>query len=212
MVADDHVVLAHALQIALERTGVSVVVTTALTPGALLKAIEDCPTEVLVLDLYGGVPGENTIPAIAPITARGVRIVVLTGSDRPGDLGACLDAGARAVLHKREPLSQIVQVIRAVAEGRCVMAPEEREALIEIHRQLSSLRAQRARDLGRLSAREREVLLALMRGDTASAIAAEGAVSVRTVRTQIQSILMKLGVNSQLAAVAVARDAGWEAR
>jgi DNA-binding CsgD family transcriptional regulator len=34
-------------------------------------------------------------------------------------------------------------------------------------------------------------------------------VSISTVRSQIKSILQKLGVNSQLAAVAMARQAGW---
>jgi len=34
-------------------------------------------------------------------------------------------------------------------------------------------------------------------------------VSLTTVRSQIRSVLMKLGVNSQLAAVALARRQGW---
>ena len=55
-----------------------------------------------------------------------------------------------------------------------------------------------------------EVLGALMEGKSADAIAAESVVSVATIRTQIRSILSKLGVNSQLAAVARAQEARWE--
>jgi DNA-binding NarL/FixJ family response regulator len=37
----------------------------------------------------------------------------------------------------------------------------------------------------------------------------ESFVSVATVRSQVRAILLKLGVNSQLAAVAAARQSGW---
>jgi DNA-binding NarL/FixJ family response regulator len=43
-------------------------------------------------------------------------------------------------------------------------------------------------------------------------VAQEAFVSEATVRTHVKSILAKLGVSSQLAAVALARDAGWGSR
>ncbi|HXP98899.1 MAG TPA: LuxR C-terminal-related transcriptional regulator [Solirubrobacteraceae bacterium] len=60
-----------------------------------------------------------------------------------------------------------------------------------------------------LTPREQRVLAELMEGHTADQIAKESWVSVSTVRSQIKSILHKLGVNSQLAAVAMAWRAGW---
>ena len=48
-----------------------------------------------------------------------------------------------------------------------------------------------------------------MAGLPAAAIAAAGYVSEATVRTQIRAVLTKLGVTSQLQAVALARRAGW---
>jgi DNA-binding NarL/FixJ family response regulator len=61
----------------------------------------------------------------------------------------------------------------------------------------------------RLSARERQVLSALMRGETARDISRESFVSLPTVRSQIRSILIKLGVSSQLGAVVLAYRSGW---
>ncbi len=61
------------------------------------------------------------------------------------------------------------------------------------------------RRLAQLTARERQVLWALSEGESAGAIAETFFVSVGTVRTHIQGILGKLGVSSQLAAVAMAR-------
>jgi len=55
-----------------------------------------------------------------------------------------------------------------------------------------------------LTPRERTILTHLQNGLTATEIAQGEYVGLATVRTQIQSILMKLGVNNQLAAVAVA--------
>lgn len=49
-----------------------------------------------------------------------------------------------------------------------------------------------------------------MDGWTAGAIARDRVVSTATVRSQIRSILNKLGVSSQLAAVAMARAADWD--
>jgi two-component system, NarL family, nitrate/nitrite response regulator NarL len=61
----------------------------------------------------------------------------------------------------------------------------------------------------RLTRREEEVLSALMRGAKARDICAQSYVSMPTVRSQIRSILIKLGVTSQLAAVALAYQSGW---
>ncbi|MGH9104728.1 MAG: response regulator transcription factor [Acidimicrobiales bacterium] len=63
--------------------------------------------------------------------------------------------------------------------------------------------------LEQLTPRERHVLMALMRGATAREISKEAFVSLPTVRSQIRSILAKLGVSSQLGAVVLAYRNGW---
>ena len=65
------------------------------------------------------------------------------------------------------------------------------------------------RRLDWLTDRERVVLSHLMDGLTAQEIADAEYVSICTVRSQITSILMKLGVRNQLAAVAYAHRACW---
>jgi two-component system nitrate/nitrite response regulator NarL len=64
-------------------------------------------------------------------------------------------------------------------------------------------------EFDRLTPREEEVLSALMRGAKARDICTQSFVSMPTVRSQIRSILTKLGVTSQLAAVALAYQSGW---
>jgi DNA-binding NarL/FixJ family response regulator len=57
--------------------------------------------------------------------------------------------------------------------------------------------------LSTLTSSERRVLCAMMQGWSASDIADSLVVALSTVRTHIRSILAKLGVSSQIAAVAV---------
>jgi RNA polymerase sigma factor (sigma-70 family) len=60
--------------------------------------------------------------------------------------------------------------------------------------------------LGRLSAREREILGQLAKGWSNRRIAEECFLSLNTVRTHVQNILVKLGVHSKLEAVAGALE------
>ena len=59
-----------------------------------------------------------------------------------------------------------------------------------------------------LTSSERRVLYFLTVGRSAQEIADELVVSLATVRSHIRSVLRKLGVRSQLAAVAVANSRG----
>jgi DNA-binding NarL/FixJ family response regulator len=61
-----------------------------------------------------------------------------------------------------------------------------------------------------MTRREAEVLGQLMAGKQVSEIARLRFVSESTVRTQVKSILAKLGVNSQLTAVGLAHKLGWQ--
>ncbi|HZV50240.1 MAG TPA: GAF domain-containing protein [Candidatus Dormibacteraeota bacterium] len=61
----------------------------------------------------------------------------------------------------------------------------------------------------RLTPREEQVLVDLMAGRAAKGISRARGISEATVRTHIRSLLAKFGVNSQLAAVALARDFGF---
>jgi DNA-binding CsgD family transcriptional regulator len=62
----------------------------------------------------------------------------------------------------------------------------------------------------RLTPKETQVLADLMVGRSAKSMARTSGLSESTVRTHIRSVLAKFGVNSQLAAVVLARDLGFD--
>lgn len=66
------------------------------------------------------------------------------------------------------------------------------------------------RAFDQLTRREQDVLAALMDGDAPAEIAKAQHVSLTTVRSHIRSLLFKLDVHSQVAAIGLARRAGWE--
>jgi DNA-binding NarL/FixJ family response regulator len=89
------------------------------------------------------------------------------------------------------------------------MTREEREELLLTWSNERADLVELEARLDLLTVREREVLAHLMRGHTVREIATVGVVSEATVRTQVKSILAKLDVTSQLAAVGLAHRVGW---
>ena len=101
-------------------------------------------------------------------------------------------------------MDKLFENIRDVVDGHIVMRPARRDELLQHARRRHTVDAK----LRSLSPRETEVLDALFEGTSAETIASEQFVSLGTVRSHIRSILRKLGVQSQLAAVAAARRVG----
>jgi DNA-binding NarL/FixJ family response regulator len=124
-------------------------------------------------------------------------------------LGRCLEAGAVAVVSKSEPFDHLLERIKAAIRNEPAQSPRDREDLLEAASLRRADEARRYAQFASLSQREQEVLELLAEGFAAEQIAERAYVALSTVRTHIQAILRKLGVSSQLAAVARVREAGW---
>ncbi|MGI9613341.1 MAG: response regulator [Acidimicrobiales bacterium] len=209
VVVDDHPLLVLALCAELERSGVDV---SQLDPhpgiDVLVEAITADPPDCAVVDLGLPFPGGG-IALVEPLAARQIRVAVLTGETDRHLLAGSAQAGAEVVLSKAEALDNIVDTILAVAAGRDVR-PSQRGELAAEFRQLSAEQHRRQAPFDGLSPREREVLAGLMDGDNPKVLAERNYVSVATVRSQVKSVLSKLGVSSQLEAVAMAHRSHWE--
>jgi two-component system nitrate/nitrite response regulator NarL len=184
VIVDDHMMLAETVATALAFRGHEGVVVVEPVGPTVERVIALAPELVLLdLDLGSGIDG---LALVGPLSAAGIRVAVVSATMSDDALGA----GAVAVLDKAWPFARLLaEVDRIVGEPN---APEVDE------------------DLARLTAREAEILGDLLEGRGAAAIATNRAVSLSTVRTHIRSILSKLGVQSQVAAVAVAQRSGWK--
>lgn len=208
VIVDDHPLLAAALHSELGRAGADVELLDA-TVGAteLLNTVFANQPDCAVIDLGLPFPGGGS-SLIAPIAQHDIRVVVLTGETERQLLARAADAGAEAVLSKSEPLTDIVETILMVAGGHAVRSAQRAELAAELRR-LQAEQSQREAPFAGLSPRERQVLAGLMHGQGPALLAERNYVSVTTVRSQIRSVLSKLGVSSQLQAVAMAHQSGW---
>jgi DNA-binding NarL/FixJ family response regulator len=208
LLVDDHQLLVETLQMSLRQAGFDV----SVPPGpsfdqVLATAAEARPTLVVLdLDLQGSGYGYDLI---GPLRELGAEVLVLTGSTDRIELAKCLESGAVGLASKTHGFGNVLDQIRRAADGETVTPVTERAQLLadlSAHRRATE---QRLAPFEGLSARERDVLGQIVDGQQAAAIAKASFVSLATVRTQIRSILMKLDVTSQVAAVALARQGGW---
>jgi DNA-binding NarL/FixJ family response regulator len=209
LIVDDHELLAASLGMALGNEGYEVVVSGLGSPEQVLtEAREHQPVAVLLdLDLGGGV-GDG-VGLIAPLRSLGTRVLVVTGSGELHRHGLCLEQGAVAVVSKSARFEELLDAVVTVSSGGNPLDEGRRHALLGELRTWRTANARRLEPFERLTPRERQVLGELLEGRSAEAIASAWVVSEATIRTQIRAVLSKLGVNSQLAAVAAARAAGW---
>jgi DNA-binding NarL/FixJ family response regulator len=207
---EDHELLAQTLQVNLKAEDVDVVQVWSDDREDLLAQAKSHAPGLLLLDFDLGSDVGVAFGLIGPLRDAGLDVVMLTGEHNPLVLAQCLEEGAVGVINKTVSFDELVEQIRVAVSGGDLMTRHQREELLS---QLRHHRAERDRELrpfNELTAREGEVLAELMQGKSADTIAEESVVSVATIRTQIRSILGKLGVNSQLAAVARAQQARWE--
>jgi DNA-binding NarL/FixJ family response regulator len=209
VLVDDHRLLAQSLALALGLEGVSCTVPDLGDPVALLAGIQaDAPDLVLLdLDLGGAIGDGSTL--VAPLVASGCRVLVVSASADRELVGRALERGAVGVVNKCVAFDALLDAVLAALRGQVVMDEADRHRLLSEVRAGRAHRAEITARFARLTAREAQVLSALSEGCSVSSIAARSFVSEATVRSQVRGVLTKLGVTSQLEAVALAHRSGW---
>ena len=206
LVVESQELLSDLLLLGLSRVGLSVRAAEDRSVEGVVALAQAYRPHVVLLHVSDGA----CVPMVEALTRVGAKVLILTGGTHDEDVPAeCLEKGAVGLLGEELPLGELVDKIGDAALGRAVMPPWEREAVIQGLCQHRAAQKTRRRTFAALSAREREVLAHLMDGRAAEEIARDGYVSLATVRTHIRSILQKLGVNSQLAAVVLAQKCQW---
>lgn len=144
--------------------------------------------------------------AAALVRAATVPCVVLTEDAGPGHRAFLASLGAAAVLPMSTRVDDLDDILALATAGASLVPVEEAAWRDQAAHPLTPQHDQASR-LARLTRREVEVLEALVGGSSVQEIAASTGLSVGTVRTHVKSVLRKLGVSSQLAAVAAYRRA-----
>ena len=131
----------------------------------------------------------------------GTRIVMLTMQNDTEVARAALSAGATGFVLKESAKQELIQAVRAAAEGRTYLNPE-------LGAKLATTAVVPAVGPDDLSAREIEVLRLIALGHTNTEIATQLFLSVRTVESHRAHIQQKTQKGSRAELVAYARDKG----
>ncbi|GAA2004499.1 response regulator transcription factor [Catenulispora subtropica] len=210
LLVDDAPLLRMGFRMVLEaQPDVAVVGEAGDGAEAVALAARLCP-DVVLMDVR--MPGVDGIEATARITTAGLpsRVLILTTFDLDEYAFAALRAGAAGFLLKNAHPSDLIAGIRTVAAGDGVVAPRITRQLIEAFaRQSPAAPAPRADvRLGRLTDREREVLVEMARGQSNAEIADSLHLSEATVKTHVSRILPKLELRDRVQAVVFAYEVG----
>lgn len=207
LVADDHTVVREGIRHVLEREPGFEVVAEAANGSEVLPLAERHRPDVAVLDI--SMPGESGIQVAAQLRQRlpEIRILILSMYDNAEYVLESVRAGAHGYILKDTAATELRRAIRAVQNGEAFLSPPVASRLTAAVRGELEREA-RTGDLGSLTAREREVLRGIVRGQTNKEIAAALGISHRTVETHRESLMRKLRIRTVAGLTRFALEAG----
>jgi DNA-binding NarL/FixJ family response regulator len=205
ILANDHELIVEGLKglLAPYSDRVEVVATATGEPEIVQEGLLDAEADIMLIDSFGRT-GAGT-DAVAKVLAAdpNFAVVVFTEADDLRHLFSALRLGVGGYLLKTIQTVDLVHALERIAKGEVVVDPGlATEAAIMAARTTSRQRWVGAH-LG-LSRREAEVLRCVAHGRSVDEVAAELGVGRETIRTHLQQIYRKLGVNDRAGAVAKA--------
>jgi len=202
LIADDHEVVRIGLAELLDgQPGLSVVAQARSGDEAVRLARQHHP-DVVVMDIR--MPHGSGIDACRTITAEqaDTPVIMLTSHADSEALFDAIDAGASGYVLKRVGSGELVNAVRAVAEGGSLLDPAVTRRVLDRLRNTSRL--EEAGAFADLTEQERRVLAHIADGASNREIAERMRLAEKTVRNYVSSVLAKLALTSRAQAAGYA--------
>jgi len=196
VIADDHPIFREGLRRLLqaepgfELIGEAVDATTAVT------LVRERRPDVLLLDLLMPNGGGLTVLRDLALQPTDTRIVLLTAAIERDEILAAVQLGVRGVVTKETATALLFKAIRRVVAGEYWLGRESVGDLVQaLLRRPATDRPVAAPSL---TARELEIVAAIVEGASNRDIASQFGLSPQTVKNHLTSIFDKLGVSNRL--------------
>ena len=196
LLVDDHQMVRLGLKSYLElQDGIAEVSEAVNGKEGVEQALASRP-DVIIMDIV--MPEMNGIEATLAILKEWpeAKILILTSYLDNEKIYPVLDAGAHGYMLKTSSAEEILRAVKKVAKGEFAIETEVSKK-VEYHRNHIELHED-------LTARERDILGLLAKGDENQRIADELFISLKTVKTHVSNILSKLEVSDRTQAVVYA--------
>ena len=199
LLADDHVLIAQALQHLLQAE--FDVVGTVADGRALLQAAQDLLPDVVVVDigmpLLNGLDAGQQVKALLPA----IKVVYLTQNRDPRLAVEAFRRRASGYVLKDSAASELTTAIREALQGRSYVSPSIAQEMADA----AVVEGAGEGTLRDLTAREREVLQLLAEGKSMKEVAAVLTISPRTVEFHKYRImeLLRVRTNAELVQQAI---------
>ncbi len=210
LIADDHALFREGIRALLLAVPDIVCVGEAATGEEVITQVTELQPDVVLMDI--NMPDLNGVEATRRIlqSSPDIGIIMVTMLEDDASVFAAMRAGARGYVLKGSHHNEMLQAIRAVAQGQALFGTAVAGRMMRFFQSGSQLARQTADTplFPDLTEREREVLELIARGKNNSDIAELLVVSPKTVRNHITNIFSKLQVADRAEAIIKARDAG----
>ena len=206
LIADDHTIFRAGVRLLLEAEADIEVVGEALNGDEALAMANALRPNVILMDI--AMPGINGLEATRLIksTFPELQVLVLTMHRSEEYFFEMLKAGASGYVLKAADTNDLINAIRAVAQGEVFLYPSMAKQLLQDY--LKRLEEGESYSQSTLTSREKEILRLLADGYSNGEIAKRLVLSLSTVHSHRSNIMSKLNLSSRHELIQYARQHG----
>ncbi len=195
LIVDDHTILRQGLRALLESDEKIKVVGEAETGRCALRLARELTPDIVLMDI--AMPALNGLESTRQLIKEFPKIKVIAFSSYSDDIYVteAIEAGASGYLIKQAAANELVAALKEVQRGNAVFSPVIAKRLRDNCRNGLEHGQLPGKEKIKLTSRELEVLQLIAEGYANKQIAAELAISIKTVEKHRQRVMDKLNIH-----------------
>lgn len=185
---EDHTLVRHVLGKVLQQgPGLALVGDFPSADEGLKGCLKLRPDLVIIDWMLPDAKGIDVVRALTPKLPH-TRYLFLSSLEKEHIVREAIDAGVHGFVMKRASYDTLLEAIRTVLAGKSYYCTTSSRLLVE------AMRTAAAAGVDALTAREREILRGISRGESVKSIADRFGLSPKTVNNQFSTLKEKLGI------------------